>query len=180
MRRRISWRPVGGCLAQALDGLLEVVGAALGQGQRRVGHPAELHALLRAGRGDRLLEVGARGGRVVALRGSRPEDRLGGGPELLLAQQLLVATLLERLHGGELAGLGHPDLSLLGRHREASLGLARLPSVPRSLLAVLVALAALALPPRRSPRERPGVQARPRPEETTPAAGHHRLDRDGS
>jgi hypothetical protein len=45
-----------------------------------------------------------------------------------------------------------------------------MPSVPRSLLAVLVALAALALPAAALPQSAPELGA-PEPEETTPAPG---------
>ena len=170
-------------LAQALDGLLEVVRAALGQRQRRVGHAAQLHALLGPRRGDRALEVGARGRRVVALGGPRAEDRLRGGPELLLALQLLVAARLERLHGGELAGLGDLDLALLGRHGAANLlhrpagpgrGLHSPAMAPRaaSLLALAALLAALAAPGRGARAEHAPSLGAPEPEETTPAPGH--------
>ena len=54
-------------LAEALDGVLEVAGAAFGERERRVGHAPDLHPLLRARGGDRALEVAARGLGVEAL-----------------------------------------------------------------------------------------------------------------
>ena len=83
--------------AEALGGLLQVVGAPLGQRERGVGHPAQLQALLRPGRGDRTLEV--RPGRlgVVALCRPRPEDRLRGGLVAGLGLELLVGAVLELL-----------------------------------------------------------------------------------
>jgi hypothetical protein len=106
-------------LAEALDGGLEVVGAALGERQRRVGHPAQLHALLRARRGDRALEVRPRGLGVVALGGAGAQERERGGLVLLLVLELLVGPGLELLHGRERAALLDLDLSLLGRHGAA-------------------------------------------------------------
>ena len=47
-------------LAEALDGGLQIARAAFGERERGVGHAADLHPLLRAGGGDRALEVGAR------------------------------------------------------------------------------------------------------------------------
>ena len=105
-------------LAEALDGLLEVVGAALGEGQRRVGHAPQLHALLRARGGDGATEVVARGVGVVALGRPRAEDRERRGLELLLALELFVGAVLQRLHGGEGALLLDADLAGLGRHGE--------------------------------------------------------------
>ena len=61
-------------LAEPLDGGLQVVGAALGQRQRGVGHAAQLHALLRAGGGDRPAEVLAR---AASRRSARPRGRRG-------------------------------------------------------------------------------------------------------
>ena len=105
-------------LAEALDGLLEVVGTALGERQRRVGHAPQLHALLRARGRDGAAEVVARGVGVVALGRPGAEDRERGGLELLLALELLVGAVLERLHGGEGALLLDADLTGLGRHGE--------------------------------------------------------------
>ena len=104
-------------LAEPGDGLLEVVGPALGERERRVGHAAQLHALLRARGRDRAAEVRARRVGVVALGGAGAEDRLRGRLELLLALELLVGALLELLHRGERGALLDLDLSRLGRHR---------------------------------------------------------------
>src|SRR5829696_5157351 len=136
----------------------------------------------RARGGDRTLEVGARGRRVVALGGPGAEDRLRGRLELLLALELLVATRLEGLHRGELAGLGDLDLALLGRHGAANLlhrparpgrGLDSPAMASRAvsllaLAAVLVALCAPAAAPAQSGPSSPGLGA-PEPEETAPA-----------
>ena len=113
---------VGGRLdAEPLGGLLEIVGPALGQGQRRVGHAPQLQALLRAGRGDRPLEVGPGGLGVIALGRAGAENGLRGGLELGLGLELLVAAALHLLHGGQLAALldAHGSL-LLGHERESS------------------------------------------------------------
>src|SRR4051794_28473282 len=109
-----------GCLAEALDGLLEVVGTPLGERQRGVGHAAQLHALLRARGGDGALEVPACRLGVVALRGARAEDGQGGRLELLLALELLVGARLELLHRRQRAALLDLDLPLLGHGEESS------------------------------------------------------------
>ena len=117
MNRSPQQLAVGGRLdAEALGGLLEVVGAALGQRQRGVGHPAQLQALLRPGGGDRALEVGPGRLGVVALGGARAEDRLGRGLELGLGLELLVGAALELLHRGELTALLDPHHPLLLGH----------------------------------------------------------------
>ena len=118
---------VGGRLdAEALGGLLEVVGAALGQGQRGVGHAPQLQPLLRPGSGDRPLEV--RSGRlgVIALRGAGAEDRLSRRLELGLGLELLVGAALELLHRRQLTALldSHHPL-LLGHGCVESSALAR-------------------------------------------------------
>ena len=102
--------------AEALGCGLEVAGAALGQRERRVGHAAQLHALLGPGGRERLLEVLARRLGVVLLGGARAEDRLGGGAVAGLRRELLVAAGLQRLHRGELALLFDADGALLLRH----------------------------------------------------------------
>src|SRR5206468_3353387 len=61
-------------LAQALDGLLEIVGAPLGERDRRIGHPAQLHPLLRPRGGERLAEVVARLLGVVLLGRARAQQ----------------------------------------------------------------------------------------------------------
>jgi hypothetical protein len=107
-----SWR---------FDGGLEVVGAALGERERRVGHPAQRHPLLRAGLRDRPLEVLARGLGVVALGRPGPEDRLRGGLVLGLAGELVVRPALERLHRRKGAALLDLDLALLRGHGRESI-----------------------------------------------------------
>src|SRR5207248_3741832 len=84
---------------------------------RRVRHAPELHALLGAGGGDRLLEVLPRRLRVVTVGRARPEDRPRRGAVAGLALELLVGARLELLHGGEAAALLDADLALLRRHR---------------------------------------------------------------
>ncbi len=103
--------------AESLGRLLEVVGAALGQRQRGVGHPPQLQPLLGSRRGDRALEVCPGGLGVVALGGARAEDRLRGGLELGLGLELLVGAALELLHRRQLAALLDPHHSLLLGHR---------------------------------------------------------------
>ena len=65
-------------LPEALDGALEVAGAAFGQRQRCVGHAPDLHPLLRACGCDGALEVPACGLGVESLGGTRAEDRHRG------------------------------------------------------------------------------------------------------
>jgi hypothetical protein len=101
-------------LTQPLDGLLEVVGPAFGQRQRRVGHTSQLHPLLRSGGGYGALKVASRRLGVVALGGPRAEDRQSGGLELGLGLQLLVGERLQAGHGLCRAALLDADLSLLG------------------------------------------------------------------
>ena len=116
--------PAGRRLAEALDGVLEVAGAAFGQRQRGVGHAPQLHALLRARRGDRALEVAARLLGVEALGRARAEDRQRRRLVLGLGLELLVGALLERLDRLQAAALLHPDLTLFGCHRAPFYGLA--------------------------------------------------------
>ena len=73
--------------AELLRGDLQVAGAALGEGQRSLGHAPQLQALLRARGGDRGAEVLAGLLGVHALGRARAEDGLRGGLEagLLLA-----------------------------------------------------------------------------------------------
>src|SRR6185312_15245357 len=106
-------------LAELLGGHLEVPGAALGERQRRLGHPPQLQALLRAGRGDRGAEVLARALGVHPLGGAGAEDRLRGGAEAGLGLELLVGPALEPLHRGESALLLDLDLTLLGSHESS-------------------------------------------------------------
>ena len=108
----------GGAWPRRSTACLEVVGAALGERERRVGHAAQLHALLRARGRDGAAEVVARGVGVVALGRPGAEDGERGGLELLLALELLVGAVLERLHGGQGALLLDADLTGLGRHGE--------------------------------------------------------------
>jgi hypothetical protein len=105
-----------GRLAEALDSLFEIAGAALGECQGGVCHAPDLHPLLGAGGGDCALEVGAGLVGVEALGGAGAQDREGGGLELGLGLELLVGALLEGLDGLEGAALLHPDLTLLGGH----------------------------------------------------------------
>ena len=118
-----SWRPLGGRLPEALDGVLEVAGAAFGERQRGVGHAPDLHPLLWPRGGDRALEVAARGVGVEALGGARAEDRQRGRLVFRLGLELLVGALLERLDGLERAALLHPNLALFGGHRPPFYGL---------------------------------------------------------
>ena len=74
---------------------LQVTRAALGQRQRRLGHPPQLQALLRARGGDRRAEVLARPLGVHPLGGAGAEDRLRGGLEAGLLLELLVGAGLE-------------------------------------------------------------------------------------
>ena len=103
--------------AEALGRPLEIVGTALGERQRGVGHPAQLQALLRPGGGERPLEVRAGRLGVVALGGASAEDRLRRRLVLGLRLELLVGAALELLHRGELAALLDPHRSLLLGHR---------------------------------------------------------------
>ncbi len=130
-------------LAEPLDGALEVAGAPFGERQRGVGHAPQLHPLLRAGGGDRPLEVAAGLLGVEALGRAGAEDRKRRGLVFGLGLELLVGALLERLDRLETAALLDPDLPLLwepsavilrfaGRSRGGSPGEARA-VVPRSL-----------------------------------------------
>ena len=65
-------------LAEALDRALQIAGAAFGERERGVGHPPQLHPLLRPRRGDRSLEVSASLLGVEALGSARAEDRERG------------------------------------------------------------------------------------------------------
>ena len=70
---------------------------------------------------QRLVEVGARRLRVIALGRAGAEDGLGGDPVLRLALQLLVCALLELRDRREGADLHlHLDLLLLGHRRRVS------------------------------------------------------------
>ena len=110
-------------LAEPLDGVLEVAGAAFGERQRRVGHAPELHPLLRTRRGDRALEVAARLLGVEALGGARAENRQRRRLVFRLAFELLVGALLERLDRLQAAALLDADLALFGCHRASFYGL---------------------------------------------------------
>ena len=111
-------------LAEPLDRVLEVAGAAFCQRERRVRHAPDLHALLRARGGDRALEVAARRLRVEALGCARAEDRHRGGLVFGLRLELLVRALLECLDRLEGAALLHADLALFGGHRPPFYGVA--------------------------------------------------------
>ena len=91
IRSRNSCRLEGGLLAQLLDGRLEVVGAALGQGHRGLHHLPQRGALLGVAAGERLVEVGPGGLGVVLLGRARAQQRLGRHAVLGLAPELLVA-----------------------------------------------------------------------------------------
>ncbi len=115
-RKANIWRPVGGCLAETLDRVLQIAGAPLGKRQRSVGHAPQLHPFLRAGSRYRPLEVGARLLGVKALGRARAEDRKRGRLVLRLGLELLVGALLERFDRRLGAALLDADLSLLGSH----------------------------------------------------------------
>src|SRR5204862_3135762 len=71
-------------LAELLHGLLELVRPPFGLGERRLHHLAERRALLRVHARERLVEVLACGGGVVALRGAGPEEGASRGAVLRL------------------------------------------------------------------------------------------------
>src|ERR1019366_3697402 len=113
----------GSLLTKPLDRHLEVTGAPLGEGQRGVGHPADLHPLLRMRGGHhRLLEPAARRLRVVALGGAGTEDRERDRAVLLLGLELLVAARLHLLHDVWGDALLDADLTLLGCHGDLVYG----------------------------------------------------------
>ena len=107
--------PVGGCLdAELLGRRLQVTRAAFGERQRGVGHPPQLHPLLRPRGRQGALEVDPCSLRVVALGRPRAEDRLRGGAILGLRLEFLVGARLELLHRRQLALLFDPHRALLG------------------------------------------------------------------
>ena len=106
---------------EALGRLLQVSGAPFGEGERCVGHPAQLQPLLGASGSDRALKMGTRGLGVITLRGASTEDRLGRGLELGLGLELLVRAALELLHRRKLAALLDPHHPLLLWHPKWSL-----------------------------------------------------------
>ena len=83
--------------AEALSRPLEVVGAAFRERKRRIRHAPQLEALLRACGGEGALEVGPRRLGVIALGGTRTENRLRRRLEPRLRLELLVGAGLELL-----------------------------------------------------------------------------------
>ena len=108
----------GGAWPRRSTACLRSSGRRSASAQRRVGHAPQLHALLWARGRDGAAEVVARRVGVVALGGPGAQDGQGRGLELLLALELLVGAVLERLHGGQGAFLLDADLTGLGRHGE--------------------------------------------------------------
>src|SRR5207237_1110691 len=85
----------GRLLTELLHRLLELVGAPLGLGERRLHHLAKRGTLLRVDAGESLVEVFPRRSGVVALGGAGAEQGARGGAVLRLRQQLLVGARLE-------------------------------------------------------------------------------------
>src|SRR5262249_48230415 len=110
-------------LTEALDGLFEVTRPAFCQRERCVRHSPQLHAVLRASRGDGALKVAAGLVGVEALRGTRAEYRHRGRLVFGLALELLIGAPLERLNGLQAAALFDADLALLGGHAPQFYGL---------------------------------------------------------
>src|ERR1019366_376869 len=110
-------------LSEALDGALEISGAAFGEGERCVGHAPYLHPLLRTRGGDGALEVAARSLCVESLGCARTEDRHRRGLVFGLGFELLIGALLEGLDGLEAAALLDAYLALFGSHELAFYGL---------------------------------------------------------
>ena len=110
----------GRLLAELLHGVAELVRAALGERQRGLHHLAQRGTLLRVAARQRLVEVGARGLGVVALRRAGAEDRLGRHAVPRLALELLVGPRLELRDRRQGAHLHlHLDLLLLRHGRES-------------------------------------------------------------
>jgi hypothetical protein len=107
-------------LPELLHRLAQLVRAPFGLCERRLHHLAQHRPFLRVAGRERLVEVLARGVRVVALGRACAQDRLGRRPVLGLALELLVGAVLELRDHRKAAHLVlHARLSLL-RHGGAS------------------------------------------------------------
>ena len=104
-------------LAEALDGVLEDPGAAFGQRQGRIGHPPQLHPLLRAGGGDR--HAGSR--RAPPRRRTAPmrvrQDHQAADLYFVSFSAGPRPSAAPAPGSPRTATLFHPDLSLFGGHR---------------------------------------------------------------
>ena len=108
-----------GLLSEPLHRVAQLVRPALGERQGGLHHLSQCGALLGMAAGESLVEIGTGGLDVVALRGPRPEDRLGGHAVLGLALQLFVRARLELWDRREGSHLHlHLHLLLLGHRGE--------------------------------------------------------------